>query len=236
MGRAFEYRRKSKEKRWDKMSKVFPKLAKAITAAAKDGGADPDLNPRLRLAIVNAKAENMPKDNIEAAIKRAAGKDADQIEELTYEAKGPHGVMLIIACATDNTNRTFTNVRTYVNKSGGQMVPGGSLDFLFETKAVVEFELPTDGNVEEIELELMDHGLEDFQSQDGTGEAFGAFGDFGTLTAGVESLGLKISSATVKRLPVSPVELTDEQMEEIEGLLDKIEDDEDVMSVFTNIA
>ena len=140
MGRAFEYRRAAKEKRWDKMSKVFPKLARTITMAAKEGGADPDSNSKLRTAILNAKAQNMPKDNIATAIKRAAGKDMADISEVNYEAKGPHGVMLFIETATDNTNRTITNIRTPINKAGGEMLNSGSLQFLFDRKAVIQFE------------------------------------------------------------------------------------------------
>jgi YebC/PmpR family DNA-binding regulatory protein len=236
MGRAFEYRRKSKEKRWDKMSKVFPKLAKAITAAAKDGGTDPEMNPKLRLAITNAKGENMPKDNIENAIKRAAGKDAVNIEEIDYEGKAPHGVMMIVSCATDNIKRTVPNVRMYFNKAGGQIVPSGSLDFLFEKKAVVEFKIPSEKDIEEIELDLIDHGLDDLQTENETALAYGAFADFGKLTQGVESLALEITKASVQRIPTSPVELTESQMEDIENLIDKIEEDEDVQDVFTNIA
>ena len=140
MGRAFEYRRASKEKRWDKMSKTFPKLAKTITMAAKEGGIDPEMNPRLRTAIQNAKTQNMPKDNIEAAIKRSLGKEAESITEIFYEGKGPHGVLVFVECATDNTTRTVANVKSYFNKAGGSLVTSGSLDFMFSRKAVFEFE------------------------------------------------------------------------------------------------
>ena len=235
MGRAFEYRRKSKEQRWDKMSKLFPKLAKAITMAAKDGGSDPDLNPRLRLAILNAKAENMPKDNIESAIKRAEGKDAADITEITYEGKAPHGVILMVECATDNTNRTVTNVKTAFNKAGGEVVPSGSLQFLFERKSVVEF--PIEGlEMDEVELELIDHGLEELETNGGTAYAYAEATAFGSLTKGIEDLGIEASKAGLQRIPTSPVELTEAQQEEIELLIDKLEDDEDVQAVFSNIA
>ncbi len=138
MGRAFEYRRASKEKRWDKMSKLFPKLGKWITLAAKEGGTDPEMNAKLRTAIMNAKAQNMPKDNIEAAVKRAAGKDAADYSEVLYEGKGPHGVLIVVECATDNPTRTVANVKSYFNKSGGSLVPTGSLEFMFSRKAVIE--------------------------------------------------------------------------------------------------
>lgn len=236
MGRAFEYRRASKEKRWDKMSKIFPKLAKSITMAAKEGGPDPDTNSKLRLAIVNAKAENMPKDNISAAIKRASGKDAADITEMVYEGKAPHGVMVMIEAATDNTNRTVVNLRTMFNKSDGQLVDSGSFQHFFTRKAVVEFKIPEGQDPEEIELELIDHGLEEMEVNDGVGYATGEYSDFGKLTAGAEQLGVEISKASLQRIPNSPVELTEEQMQEVEQLLDKIEDDEDVQAVFTNIA
>src|SRR6056300_301916 len=141
MGRAFEYRRAAKEKRWDKMSKIFPKLSKKITIAAKEGGEDPDLNSALRTAILNAKAQNMPKSNIDAAIKRASGKDAANFTELNYEGKGPHGVLVFVECATDNSTRTVANVKSYFNKAGGAIVPTGSLEYMFNRRAVVEFEL-----------------------------------------------------------------------------------------------
>ena len=160
MGRAFEYRRAAKEKRWDKMSKIFPKLAKAIQVAARDGGADPEMNAKLRTAIQNAKAENMPKDNIENAIKRATGKDAEALAEVTFEGKGPHGVLVFVECTTDNNNRTVANVKSYFNKAGGGLVPSGSLEFMFSRKAVFEFEKTEEMDLEELELELIDGGLE----------------------------------------------------------------------------
>ena len=138
MGRAFEYRRAAKEKRWDKMSKLFPKLGKAITMAAKEGGEDPATNAKLRTAIQNAKAENMPKDNIEAAVKRATQKDISSFSEIIYEGKGPHGVLVMVECATDNSTRTVANVKSYFNKSGGSVVPNGSLEFMFNRKSVFE--------------------------------------------------------------------------------------------------
>ena len=168
MGRAFEYRRAAKEKRWDKMSKVFPKLARTITMAAKEGGTDPDSNAKLRAAIMNAKAQNMPKDNIETAIKRAAGKDMAEISEVNYEAKGPHGVMLFIETATDNTNRTVTNLRTPIHKAGGEMLNTGSLQFLFGREAVIQFERKEGQDLEEIEPEFIDHGLEELEENEGT--------------------------------------------------------------------
>lgn len=236
MGRAFEYRRAAKEKRWDKMSKVFPKLGRLITLAAKEGGTDPDSNSSLRLAIMNAKAQNMPKDNIEAAIKRASGKDMAEIKEVNYEGKGPHGVMIFVEAATDNTNRTVSNLKTYFNKSGGQLLETGSLEFMFDRKAVVEFTLGEGQDIEEIELALIDFGLEDLSENDGVYYATGDFAEFGNLTRGAEELGLEIKKASPQRIPNNPQEFTEEQIEQVEELLDKLEDDEDVQAVFNNIA
>jgi len=236
MGRAFEYRRASKEKRWDKMSKTFPKLSRAITMAAKEGGGDPDLNPKLRLAIQNAKAENMPKDNIESAIKRAEGADAADIKEVSYEGKGPHGVMIWVETATDNTNRTVANIKTILNKGGGQLLNGGSLEFLFDRKAVVEFEVTEELDMEDLELNLIDGGLEELTVNEGTGYAHADFADFGKLTSTFEEMGVEMKKASLQRIPNNPQEFTDEQLDEIEALIDKLEDDEDVQAVYTNAA
>ena len=236
MGRAFEYRRAAKEKRWDKMSKVFPKLARTITMAAKEGGSDPDSNSRLRTAILNATAQNMPKDNIETAIKRAAGKDMAEISEVNYEAKGPHGVMLFIETATDNTNRTISNVRTPINKAGGEILNSGSLQFLFDRKAVIQFESKEGDDLEEIELELIDHGLEEMEENEGTVFVYGDFTNFGSLSQGCEKLGIEVSKAGLQRIPNNPQEFSEGQLDEIESLIDKLEDDEDVQAVYTNVA
>jgi YebC/PmpR family DNA-binding regulatory protein len=236
MGRAFECRRRAKEARWDKMSKVFPKLAKILTMAAKEGGPDPESNAKLRMAIANAKAENLPKDNIDAAIKRAAAKDAQDIVEVNYEGKGPHGVLLFIECATDNSNRSVTNIKTYFNKNGGQMAPSGSLDFLFSRKAAVEFALIPGMDLEEIEFALIDGGLEELIEEDGIVTAYADYSSFATLTHAVEQLGIVVKKAELRRVASNPIELTDEQLEEVEKLIDKIEDDDDVQAVFTNIA
>ena len=164
MGRAFEYRKASKLKRWGAMSKLFPKLGKVITMAAKEGGTDPDINAKLRTAILNAKAENMPKDNIDAAIKRATAKDSADMKEVNFEGKAPHGVLLFIECATDNNTRTVANVKSILNKNGGEMLTNGSLEFMFSRKALFEFPLSGDMDIEELELELIDAGLEEIES------------------------------------------------------------------------
>lgn len=236
MGRAFEYRRAAKEKRWDKMSKIFPKLAKAIQVAARDGGADPEMNAKLRTAIQNAKAENMPKDNIDNAIKRAVGKDADALQEVTFEGKGPHGVLVFVECTTDNNNRTVANVKSYFSKAGGSFVPSGSLEFMFNRKAVFEFEKTDEMDLEELELELIDGGLEEIEENEGTVYAYADYTDYGSLSKAIEDKEIEIKKSGLRRYPTTPVEFSDEHMEEIEKMLDKIEEDDDVQAVYTNIA
>ncbi len=218
------------------MSKVFPKLAKAITIAAKEGGTDPEMNSKLRTAIQNAKAENMPKDNIEAAIKRADGKDAAEYTEVVFEGKGPHGVLVMVECATDNNNRTVANVKSYFNKSGGQMVTSGSLEFMFSRKAVFRCEKTDELDLEELELELIDAGLESIEENEENVFIYGDFTNFGNLGDALEAKGIEVKNASLKRYPTSPVEFTDDQLEEIEKMLDKLEDDDDVQGVYTNIA
>ena len=236
MGRAFEYRRAAKEKRWDKMSKIFPKLAKAIQMAARDGGGDPEMNSKLRAAIQNAKAENMPKDNIENAIKRAVGKDAEAINEVTFEGKGPHGVLVFVECATDNNNRTVANIKSYFSKAGGAFTPSGSLEFMFTRKAVFEFEKTDVSDLEMLELELIDAGLEEIEEQDGHVYVSGDYTAFGNLSKGLVDLNVEVKKSSLKRIPVTPVSFSEDQMIEIEKMLDKIEEDEDVQAVYTNIA
>lgn len=236
MGRAFEYRRAAKEKRWDKMSKLFPKLGKAITMAAKEGGPDPDMNATLRTAIKNAKAQNMPKDNIEAAIKRATSKDAEAYAEIIYEGKGPHGVLVIVECATDNPTRTVANVKSYFNKAGGGVVPNGSLEFMFNRKSVFEFDKPEGLDLEELELELIDAGLEEIEENDGRVYVYGDYTSFGTLSSALEDKEIDVEKSNLERIATQPVDFSEEQLEDIEKMLDKIEDDDDIQQVFTNIA
>lgn len=236
MGRAFEYRRAAKEARWDKMSKLFPKLAKAITVAAKEGGAEPEMNAKLRTAIQNAKAQNMPKDNIENAIKRALGNDAAVYSEVTYEGKGPHGVLVFVECATDNTTRTVANVKAYFSKAGGGLAPNGSLEFMFNRKAVFEFEKTEDMDTEELELELIDAGLETLEVHEDTVYLYADYTNFGTLSKALEDLKIDVLKANLERIATTPVEFDEEQMVEIEKMIDRIEDDDDVQAVFTNIA
>ncbi len=236
MGRAFEYRKATKMKRWGMMSRIFPKLGKKITIAAKDGGSDPDMNPALRTAILNAKAQNMPKTNIDAAIKRADGKDAANYIEVNYEGKGPHGVLIFVECATDNTTRTIANVKSYFNKLNCSLVPHGALEFMFSRKAVFEFEeLPEGMEVDDLEMELIDAGLEEIEENEGTFYAYAEYTSFGEMATALEKMKINVSKAELKRYPTTPVEYSEEQLEDIEKLLDKLEEDEDVQGVYTNI-
>ncbi|MGE4418410.1 MAG: YebC/PmpR family DNA-binding transcriptional regulator [Sulfurimonas sp.] len=236
MGRAFEYRKASKLKRWGAMSKLFPKLGKIITMAAKEGGTDPDMNPRLRTAILNAKAENMPKDNIEAAIKRATAKDTASMLEVSFEGKAPHGVQLFIECMTDNNTRTVANVKNILTKHGGEMLTKGSLEFMFDRKALFEFPLKENMDLEELELELIDAGLEEIEAEDGIVMVTGDYTSFGALNSALENMGIEITKANLERMANSPITITQEQHSDIEKILDKLEDDEDVQKIFTNIA
>lgn len=218
------------------MSRIFPKVSRTITLAAKEGGPDPEMNSKLRLAINLAKANNMPKDNIEAAIKRAEGKDGADFVEVSYEGKGPHGVLVFVECATDNTTRTVANVKSYFNKAGGQVVPSGSLEFLFDRKAVIEFEKPANVDMEELEFELIDSGLQEFEIDGNTVYAYGDYSNFGSLVKAFDEKGLPVNSAQLERIPTSPIEFTEEQLVDIQKLLHKLEDDDDVQHVYTNIA
>ena len=236
MGRAFEYRKASKMKRWGAMSKLFPKLGKIITMAAKEGSSDPDMNSKLRTAILNAKAENMPKDNIEAAIKRASAKDTASMLEVNFEGKVPHGVQLFIECMTDNNTRTVANGKNILTKNGGEMLTKGSLEFMFDRKALIEFNMKDDMDLEELELELIDAGLEEIEEEDSIVLVTADYTSFGALTSALEDMGVEITKANLERMPNAPISITDEQQEDIDKILEKLEDDEDVQKVFTNLA
>jgi len=244
MGRAFEYRKAAKMKRWGTMSKVFPKLGKIITMAAKAGSPDPDMNPRLRTAILTAKAQNMPKHNIEAAIKRAQGKDAADIKEVHYEAKGPYGTQFIIDCATDNGTRTVANVKAILTRNKAEMLTSGSLNFMFTRKSVFTFYKTDDMDLEELELELIDAGLEEIEEDvepQEVGEdkaivrVYGEFTAFGSLSKAFEDMGIEITKGEHQYIANTPIDLNDEQLEEVEALIEKLEEDEDVQAVYTNI-
>ena len=234
MGRAFEYRKAAKMKRWGAMSRIFPRLGKSITAAAKEGGGDPDLNPKLRTAILNAKAENMPKDNIEAAIKRASSKDLADMKEVNYEGKSVHGSLFFVECLTDNTTRTVANVKSHFKKGGGEMLNNGSLEFMFSRKAVFEFEKTEEMDLEELELELIDAGLEEIEEEEGTVLVTGDYTDFGSLSHAFEELKIELKTATLKRFANTPIELSEEDVNDIANLIERIENDDDVQAVYTN--
>ncbi|WP_291949581.1 YebC/PmpR family DNA-binding transcriptional regulator [Campylobacter sp.] len=234
MGRAFEYRRASKEARWDKMSKLFPKLAKAIQVAAKEGGIDPDMNPKLRSAIATAKANNMPKDNIDAAIKRASGKDGADIKNIHYEGKAAHGALIIVECMSDNPTRTIANVKAIFSKNGGEILQNGSLNFMFSYKAVFHLE-NFNGDLEELELELIDFGLERLEQNEEELLIIGDYTAFGELSNAIEKKGLTLKKAGLEYLANNPVNFSEEQLLDIEKLLDKLDDDDDVQAVYTNI-
>jgi len=236
MGRAFEYRKASKMKRWGAMSKLFPKLGKIITMAAKEGSSDPDMNSKLRTAILNAKAENMPKDNIEAAIKRASAKDTASMLEVNFEGKAPHGVLIFIECMTDNNTRTVANVKNILTKHGGELLTNGSLEFMFDRKALIEFELKDSMDIEELELELIDAGLEEIEAEDGEVLVTADYTSFGKLNEAIEGMDIEIKKANLERMANSPVSITQEQQSDIDKILERLEDDEDVQKVFTNLA
>jgi len=234
MGRAFELRRARKEKRWGKMSQDFVKMGKQLSMAVKKGGPDPALNPLLRSVIVNCKAINMPKDNIENAIKRASAKDAKDMDEIVYEGYGPYGVAVLVETATDNPTRTVANVRMHFNKAEGALGKTGSLDFIFDRKAA--FKLAAEGiDMDELELELIDFGLEEIFEDDGSIMIYTSFKDFGAMIAELERRKLTIQSSELMRLPSTTVELTSDQEAEIDKLVERLEDDGDVQAVFTNV-
>ncbi|MEA2016901.1 MAG: YebC/PmpR family DNA-binding transcriptional regulator [Campylobacterota bacterium] len=236
MGRAFEYRKAAKMKRWGNMSRVFPKLAKAITMAAKGGSSDPDTNATLRSAIQTAKAQNLPKDNIEAAIKRASAKDVANMAEVNYEGKWKNGVLIFIETATENTARTVANIKTLFNKGGGSMVPTGSLEFHFDRKAIFEMKTP-DIDMDDLEMELIDAGLEEIKQEDDEHISIIAdYTDFGNISNKLHEMELEYEKGTLARVPNAPIEITDQEMNELAQLLEKIEDDDDVQNVYTNLA
>lgn len=235
MGRAFEYRKARKLKRWGNMSRTFTRIGKEITIAAKAGGPDPNMNPRLRVLMQNAKAANMPKDTVERAIKKATDKDASDYKEIVYEGYGPHGIAIVVETATDNNQRTVANVRSYFNKHGGSLGTQGSLSFLFDHKSVFHIK-PADLVKDEFELDLMDYEAE-LEAEDDAEEwiVYGAFDQFANIQKFLEDRGLEIVSAEFERIPTDYKEVTPEQREAIEKLLEKFEDDEDVQNVFHNM-
>ena len=234
MGRAFEYRKARKMKRWASMAKAFTRIGREISIAVKEGGPEPDYNPRLRLAIQNAKVANMPKANVENAIKKAVSKDAEDYQEIVYEGYAPHGVALVVETATNNPTRTVANVRHIFSKYGGNLGTSGSVDYMFTRVAI--FKVPAEGqDLEELELSLIDFGLDELRKEEENLVLQCAFEDFGNLQKGLEELGLEVVESELIRLPSHTKELSDEEVEDVIKLIEKMEDDEDVVNVFHNM-
>ena len=235
MGRAFEYRKARKLKRWGNMSRTFTRLGKEITMVAKAGGPDPDANPRLRALMQNAKAANMPKDTVERAIKKATDKDASDYKEITYEGYGPFGIAIFVEAATDNNTRTVANVRSYFNKHNGSLGTQGSLSFLFDHKCVFKIKATEGMDVEELELELIDCGVDEVEPDEEEIVLYGAFEDYSNIQKYLEDNGYEIISSEFERIPNDLKEVTEEQRAAIDKLLEKLEEDEDVQNVFHNM-
>lgn len=235
MGRIFEKRKHKIFARMDKMAKAFSKIGKEIAMAVKDGGTDPNNNPRLRTAIQNGKGVNMPKDRIDAAINRAASKDAKGFTESVYEGYGPHGVAMMVETATDNPTRTVANLRMYFDRNGGALGKSGSVEFIFERKGV--FNVPKANiNLEELELDLIDFGAEEIQDNGDDVTIYTSFQDFGAMQKGLESKGIVATSSELQRIPTTTKELNEAQEEDVLKLIGVLEDDDDVQNVFHNLA
>ncbi|MBR3831132.1 MAG: YebC/PmpR family DNA-binding transcriptional regulator [Muribaculaceae bacterium] len=237
MGRAFEYRKARKLKRWGNMSRTFTRIGKEITIAAKAGGPDPDINPRLRALMQNAKAANMPKDTVERAIKKATEKDAGDYKEIIYEGYGPFGIAIVVEAATDNNTRTVANVRSYFNKFGGSLGTTGSLTFLFEHKCTFHVVAKEGVDLEELELELIDFGVDeiDFDEEENEIVLSAPFECNSEIQKYLEENGFEIKSSEFVRIPNDLKEVNEEQRTQIEKLLEKFEDDDDVQNVFHNM-
>lgn len=234
MGRAYEFRKERKFKRWGKMAKAFTRIGKDIVMAVKANGPDPSANSRLRVVIQNAKGINMPKDRIDAAIKRASSKDEKNYEEVVYEGYGAHGVAVLVETSTDNTNRTVANVRSIFTRNEGNLGTSGMLNFVFERKGV--FRISAGGmSIEELELELIDFGAEDLEEDEGEIIIYTAFVDFGGMQKALEEKKIDVISSDLQRFPLSFMDISPEQEEELTKLIDKMEEDEDVNVVYTNM-
>ncbi len=237
MGRAFEYRKASKMKRWGAMSKAFTKIGKQIAIAVKAGGPNPDGNSRLKILLQNAKGVSMPKDKVESAIKRAANKDLNDYIETIYEGYAAHGVAVLVECTTDNVNRTIASVRTAFGKGGGAIGTSGSVAFMFERKS--HFKFPNTGqDVDDLELELIDFGLDEIflDEEDNMFNAYAAFTDFSQMQKALEEKGIEVASSEMTFLPTNvTVSLTEEQMVDVDKLLEKLEELDDVNNVYTNL-
>jgi len=236
MGRAFEYRKATKLKRWGNMARVFTRVGKQIAIAVKNGGPDPENNPHLRSVIANAKRENMPKDNIERAIKNAMGKDQKDYKEMVYEGYGPFGVAILVETATDNTTRTVANVRSVFNKYGGSLGTSGSLDFIFSHKSMFTVSKNEGMSVDDLILELIDLGVEeDFDEDDEEFTIYGEVKSFSLIQKYLEENGFEIKESEFTRIPMDEKDVNEEQRATIDKMVEKLEDDEDVQNVYTNM-
>ncbi len=236
MGRAFEYRKATKMKRWGNMARVFTRIGKQIAIAVKAGGPDPENNPHLRAVIANAKRENMPKDNVERAIKNAMGKDQKDYKEMNYEGYGPYGIAVFVETATDNTTRTVANVRSVFNKFGGSLGTSGSLDFMFSHKSVFTIAKKEGITAEDLILELIDFGVdEDFEEEGDELTFYAEFQSFSAVQKYLEENGYEIKNSEFTRIPTDLKELTPEQRETIDKMVERLEEDEDVQNVYTNM-
>jgi len=234
MGRIFEKRKDRMFARWAKNAKAFTKLGKEIALAVKLSGEDPNGNPRLRLAIQTARSLNMPKDRIEAAIHRAASKDEAELQEIVYDAYGPNGVALVIESATNNPTRTVANVRSILGKHGGTLASNGALNHIFQRRGVFTIATPAGGS-DDLQLELIEHGLEDIVESDDQMLLFCSFENFGSLQRTLEEKKIEVKSASLQRIPLSTLELSDDQEQTIEALIEALEDDDDVQHVYHNV-
>lgn len=235
MGRAFEYRKARKLKRWGSMSRTFTKIGKEITIAVKAGGPDPSANSRLRALIANAKTANMPKDTIDRAIKKASEKDASDYKEVIYEGFAPNGIAVLVETATDNTTRTVANLRNYFNKKGGSLGNSGTVAFMFSHKCYFHIAPKDDVTLDDLELELIDYGAEEFDQDEDEIVISGAFEANGDIQKYLEDNGFEIKSSEFVYEPADYKELTAEQQAEVEALIEALEEDEDVQNVFTNM-
>lgn len=235
MGRIFEVRKSAMFARWDKMAKNFTRIGKEIAIAVKASGPDPDNNPALRRCYLNAKACNMPKDRVEAAIKRAMGKDTGSYEEIVYEGYAPHGVAVMVETATDNPTRTVANVRMHFTKGHGSLGTSGSVGFGFNHMS--EFKVKNNGqDIDELELELIDSGLEDIgEDNDGNIIIRAPFNEYGNMSKALEEKHLEVITAELTRIPTTTVELGEEESNEVLKLVDRLEQDEDVQKVYHNL-
>lgn len=235
MGRAFEFRKARKFKRWGNMARVFTRLGREIEMAVKEGGSDPTANSRLRLLIQTSKSENMPKENVERAIKRAVSKDTSAYKEMVYEGYAPNGVAVVVETATDNPNRTVANVRSYFTKFGGSLGTTGMCDFLFERKCNFVVLAKEGIDIEELELELIDFGVDDCFLEDGEINIYAEFANFGPIQKYLEENNFEIKSFKFERIPNDLKTLNEEQQAQVEKLIEKLEDDDDVVNVFHNM-